>query len=72
MVIGIHKGSYKRNNKCEYNRGTFLKFPLNELKKSKGRKVSYNNYYIIQCPVSNYITFLEMCIFNKFNYFREA
>ena len=47
MVIGIHKGSYKKNNKCEYNRGTFLKFPLNELKNSKGPKVSYNNYYII-------------------------
>ena len=43
MVIGIHKGSYKKNNKCEYNRGTFLKFPLND---SEG-KVSYNNYYII-------------------------
>ena len=47
MVIGIHKGSYKKNNKCEYNRGTFLKFPLNELKNSKGPKVSYKNYYII-------------------------
>ena len=47
MVIGIHKGSYKKNNKCEYNRGTFLKFPLNELKNSKRPKVSYNNYYII-------------------------
>ena len=48
-VIGIHKGA---NQQKGYNIGTFLKFPLNELKnqnksKSKGPKVSYNNYYII-------------------------
>ena len=48
-VIGIHKGA---NQQKGYNIGTFLRFPLNELKnqnksKSKGPKVSYNNYYII-------------------------
>ena len=48
-VIGIHKGSI--GNK--YNIGTFLKFPLNELKnqnkpKENGHKVSKNNnYYLI-------------------------
>ena len=46
-VIGIHKAAKKLDGEYKYNIGTFLKFPLNELKNSKGRKVSYNNYYII-------------------------
>ena len=51
-VIGIHKAAKKLDGEYKYNIGTFLKFPLNELKnqnksKSKGPKVSYNNYYII-------------------------
>ena len=51
-VIGIHKGSIGKG-KCDYNIGTFLKFPLNELKnqnkpKENGPKVSKNNnYYLI-------------------------
>ena len=44
-VIGIHKGSIGRG-KCDYNIGTFLKYPLNEVKYQK--KVSKNNnYYLI-------------------------
>ena len=31
-VIGIHKGSIAKYGKCVHNIGTFLKFPLNELK----------------------------------------
>ena len=31
-VIGIHKGSIDKYGECAYNIGTFLKFPLNELK----------------------------------------
>ena len=52
-VIGIHKGSIAKYGKCAYNIGTFLKFPLNELKnqnkpKDNGPKVSKNNnYYLI-------------------------
>ena len=52
-VIGIHKGSIAKYGKCVYNIGTFLKFPLNELKnqnkpKGNGPKVSKNNnYYLI-------------------------
>ena len=52
-VIGIHKGSIDKYGKCDFNIGTFLKFPLNELKnqnKPKGNihKVSKNNnYYLI-------------------------
>ena len=43
-VIGIHKGSIVKYGKCAYNIGTFLKFPLYELK----HKVSKNNnYYFI-------------------------
>jgi len=51
-VIGIHKGSIGKG-KCDYNIGTFLKYPLNEVKnqnKSKENrpKVSKNNnYYLI-------------------------
>ena len=46
-VIGIHKAAKKLDGEYKYNIGTFLKFPLNELKNSEGPKVSYNNYYII-------------------------
>ena len=52
-VIGIHKGSIDKYGKCAYNIGTFLKFPLNELKnqnkpKGNGPIVSKNNnYYLI-------------------------
>ena len=46
-VIGIHKAAKKLDGEYKYNIGTFLKFPLNELKKSIRLKVSYNNYYII-------------------------
>ena len=51
-VIGIHKGSIGRG-KCDYNIGTFLKYPLNEVKnqnkpKENRPKVSKNNnYYLI-------------------------
>ena len=51
-VIGIHKGSIGKG-KCDYNIGTFLKYPLNELKnqikpKENRHKVSKNNnYYLI-------------------------
>ena len=51
-VIGIHKGSIGKG-KCDYNIGTFLKYPLNEVKnqnkqKKNGPKVSKNNnYYLI-------------------------
>ena len=34
-VIGIHKGSIVKYGKCAYNIGTFLKFPLNDLKYGK-------------------------------------
>ncbi len=51
-VIGIHKGSIGKG-KCDYNIGTFLKYPLNVLKNQNksiinGTKVSKNNnYYLI-------------------------
>ena len=51
-VIGIHKGSIGKG-KCDYNIGTFLKYPLNEVKnqnkpKENRPKVSKNNnYYLI-------------------------
>ena len=51
-VIGIHKGSIGRG-KCDYNTGTFFKYPLNEVKnqnkpKENRPKVSKNNnYYLI-------------------------
>ena len=51
-VIGIHKGSIGRG-KCDYNIGTFLKYPLKEVKnqnkpKENRPKVSKNNnYYLI-------------------------
>ena len=51
-VIGIHKGSIGKD-KCDYNIGTFLKYPLNEIKnqnkpKENRPKVSKNNnYYLI-------------------------
>ena len=45
-IIGIHKGSIDKYGKCTFNIGTFLQFPLNELK--YGHKVSKNNkYYLI-------------------------
>ena len=40
-VIGIHKGSIGKG-KCDYNIGTFLKFPLNDLK--YGKKV-WNEFW---------------------------
>ena len=43
-VIGIHKGSIAKYGKCAYNIGTFLKFPLNELKCKVSKN---NNYYLI-------------------------
>ena len=52
-VIGIHKGSKTKYGKSDYNLGTFLKYPLNEVKnqnkqKKNGPKVSKNNnYYLI-------------------------
>ena len=56
-VIGIHKGSIGKGkigkSNCNYNIGTFLKYPLNEVKnqnkqKKNGPKVSKdNNYYLI-------------------------
>ena len=51
-VIVIHKGSIGKG-KCDYNIGTFLKYPLNEVKnqnkpKENRPKVSKNNnYYLI-------------------------
>ncbi len=51
-VIGIHKGSIGKG-KCDYNIGTFLKYPLNEVKnqnkpEENRLKVSKNNnYYLI-------------------------
>ena len=51
-VIGIHKGSIGKG-KCDYNIGTFLKYPLNEVKnqnkpEENRTKVSKNNnYYLI-------------------------
>ena len=51
-VIGIHKGSIGKD-KCDYNIGTFLKYPLNEVKnqnkpEENEQKVSKNNnYYLI-------------------------
>ena len=51
-VIGIHKGSIGKG-KCDYNTGTFLKYPLNEVKnqnkpEENRLKVSKNNnYYLI-------------------------
>ena len=51
-VIGIHKGSIGKG-KCDYNIGTFLKYPLNVFKnqikpKENRHKVSKNNnYYLI-------------------------
>ena len=41
-VIGIHKGSIVKYGKCVYNIGTFLKFPLNDLK--YGKKV-WNEFW---------------------------
>ena len=41
-VIGIHKGSIVKYGKCSYNIGTFLKFPLNDLK--YGKKV-WNEFW---------------------------
>ena len=41
-VIGIHKGSIGKYGKCAYNIGTFLKFPLNDLK--YGKKV-WNEFW---------------------------
>ena len=41
-VIGIHKGSIVKYGKCAYNIGTFLKFPLNDLK--YGKKV-WNEFW---------------------------
>ena len=56
-VIGIHKGSIGKGkigkSNCDYNIGTFLKYPLNEVKnqnkpEENGYKVSKNNnYYLI-------------------------
>ena len=52
-VIGIHKGSIGKYGKCAYNIGTFLKFPLNELKNQNKPKENFlkvsknNNYYLI-------------------------
>ena len=43
-VIGIHKGSKTKYGKSDYNLGTFLKFPLNELKCKLSKN---NNYYLI-------------------------
>ena len=45
-VIGIHKGSIGKG-KCDYNIGTFLKFPLDELRKKKPKVSNYNNYFLI-------------------------
>ena len=45
MVIGIHKGSKKIDGKCVYNRGTFLKFPLNELKNKKSANLEPKYIY---------------------------
>ena len=51
-VIGIHKGSIGKG-KCDYNIGTFLKYPLNEVKYQNKRKENrfkvskINNYYLI-------------------------
>ena len=51
-VIGIHKGSIGRG-KCDYNIGTFLKYPLNEVKNQNKPKENRpivsknNNYYLI-------------------------
>ena len=45
-VIGIHKGSKTKYGKSDYNLGTFLRYPLGDLK--YGSKVSKNNnYYFI-------------------------
>ena len=41
-IIGIHRGSKLKDGKCDYNIGTFLKFPLNEVKYKE--KVSNNIY----------------------------
>ena len=41
-VIGIHKGSIVKYGKSAYNIGTFLKFPLNDLK--YGKKV-WNEFW---------------------------
>ena len=52
-VIGIHKGSIDKYGECVYNIGTFLKYPLNEVKnqnkpEENTPKVSKNNnYYLI-------------------------
>ena len=43
-VIGIHKGSIAKYGKCVYNIGTFLKFPLDDLKYKVSKN---NNYYLI-------------------------
>ena len=51
-VIGIHKGSIGRG-KCDYNIGTFLKYPLNEVKnqnkpeENRPKVSKNNNYYLI-------------------------
>ena len=46
-VIGIHKGSIGKG-KCDYNIGTFLKYPLSRLKYKK--KVSNNIYNVNIVP----------------------
>ena len=51
-VIGIHKGSIGKG-KCDYNIGTFLKYPLNEVKnqnkpeENRPKVSKNNNYYLI-------------------------
>ena len=51
-VIGIHKGSIGRG-KCDYNIGTFLKYPLKEVKnqnkpeENRPKVSKNNNYYLI-------------------------
>lgn len=37
-LLGIHKGCHQTKNNNKYNYGTFLKFPLNDLKKLNEKK----------------------------------
>ena len=49
-VIAIHRGGIKENGEFIYNYGTFLKFPLNELKSERNVKVSnYFLYNLVSC-----------------------
>ena len=75
-IIGIHRGTYDRKKGKEYNYGTFLKYPLNELKKNihkTARNKNYNKDSFLKNPFEGYISNINdnktkneiICIYNK-------